>query len=112
LRARDIKQRLLLNPMLDTKVLEISQRLKYIYKTAFNDENLDYFVSIMLNHFVTNNEQMDNNEKVENKKSQKKDEVISLTDYSLYIVKLMQSFVLTDNEKLSNKYQTDFVILI
>lgn len=62
----------------------------------------------MLNHFVVNNEQME--KKIE--KSNKKDEIISLTDYSLYLVKLMQSFVLSDSENLKSKYQIDFVLLI
>jgi hypothetical protein len=93
--------------MVDPKVLEISQQLKFFYRIAFREENLDYFISLILSHYIAHSGQTD----TESTKAAK-NEMISLTDLSLYLVKLIQAIVVSDDEKFTTKYRSSFVLLI
>ena len=118
-RGKDIKQRQDLNPMVDGKILTITQELKYIYRIGFGEENQDYFMSLILSHYVLNNEIIAsfNDDEMDNENGNKKKELISITDLSFYQVKLIQSISSTDeNNSLDQllpgkKYKREFALL-
>jgi len=82
------------------------------YKVAFTEENLDYFISLILSHYISNNDKIDDSNQQDIKGS-KKDEMISLTDFSLYLVRLIQSISVSgggQGDIYNTKYQREFVL--